>query len=181
MIETCYAGSYWLARSESVEWRRSSGSAAFRSRGTRSLVRRGDQASAGRISIDVDDSSWFPAPPPDARLGAWGINFRSAARLLNTRVPHSLLRAASRTGHDHRRKLQRSLERGIRSRASSRSPRSKSRVIGRSFPPSGPRHVAAHPEPTGYSHDGRPLHVTKTVQCEVLHEGCPWPDWPLAH
>src|SRR5687767_1624898 len=49
------------------EWRRSSGNAAFRSRGARSLVHRGDQASAGRVSIAVDGSSWSLARPPDAR------------------------------------------------------------------------------------------------------------------
>jgi hypothetical protein len=53
---------------------------------------------------------------------------------LNKRVAHSLLRAASRTCHDHRCKFRRSLERGIRARASSRSAGSKSRVLARSFP-----------------------------------------------
>ncbi len=67
-------------------------------------------------------------------MAARGTNFRSAAGLLNKRVPHSLQRAASRTGHDHRWKFRRSLGYGIRSRASPRSARSKSRVLGRLFP-----------------------------------------------
>jgi hypothetical protein len=116
------------------EWRRSSGSAAFRSRGARSLVRRGDRASAGRIRIDADGSSWSLARPPDARWVHMAPVFALPLGFLNKRVAHSLLRAASRACHDHRWKLRRSLERGIRARASSRSAGSKSRVLARSFP-----------------------------------------------
>jgi hypothetical protein len=79
----------------------------FRKHFDRGCAILGAQGRSGERGSDQQRCRWHllvPCSTSGCPMGVRGTHFRSAAGLLNKGVPHSLLRAASRTRHDPRRK-----------------------------------------------------------------------------